>query len=158
MSFKPGNTLGRKHGHASNDNASLVYKRWRAMRWRCNPKNKHSRDAYWGRGISVCERWDKSFESFLADMGTPPKGHELDRIDNNKGYSPENCRWASRLDNQHNRSVSINITWNGVTKNLGDWARHVGMNYLTLKHRIEVGWDLDVAFTKRPNRKAQYAS
>lgn len=77
---------------------------WRAMKQRCNnPKHKSFPD-YGGRGISVCERWQKSFEAFLADMGPKPSAlHTIDRINNDGNYEPGNVQWATRLVQRHNR-------------------------------------------------------
>ena len=88
-----------KHGHFVNNKPSSTYSTWRAMRYRCsNPKNTH----YYQKGIRVCERWD-SFINFLEDMGERPKGMTIDRIDNTKGYSPENCIWSSITQQNNNK-------------------------------------------------------
>jgi hypothetical protein len=72
------------------------------MRARCNNPRTHAYDRYGGRGIKTCQRWN-SFEKFLADMGEPPEGHTLDRINNDRGYEPGNVRWATPLQQVHNR-------------------------------------------------------
>ena len=83
------------HGHRSlNGGKSPTYYSWSKMRERClNPNHVHY-DDYGGRGITVCKRWG-SFPAFLADMGERPEGTSLDRIDVSRGYSPDNCRWAT---------------------------------------------------------------
>lgn len=72
------------------------------MRRRCNNPNMQHWNLYGGRGITVCERWN-SYENFLADMGEAPAGLSLDRIDGNGNYEPSNCRWATALEQRHNR-------------------------------------------------------
>lgn len=94
----------KTHGQAAYDsgNRTHVYQIWVHMHDRCrNPKNKSYR-YYGGRGIAVCDEW-KSFEQFYKDMGDRPEGKSIDRIDNNKGYCKENCRWADKFQQSQNR-------------------------------------------------------
>ena len=91
-----------RHGHARRRLKSRAYVIWNNMIRRCtDPKNKRFKD-YGGRGITVCERW-LIFANFLADMDEPPPGLTLDRRDNDKGYSPDNCRWATHSEQRRNQ-------------------------------------------------------
>ena len=91
------------HGHALKTNKSRTYHSWDHMIQRCtNPKNT-SYEYYGGRGISVCTRWLNSFENFLEDMGERPEGTSIDRINNDGNYEPNNCRWATKLEQLQNR-------------------------------------------------------
>lgn len=95
------------HGHnrAGRGNQSSTWHSWRSMRDRCLKKSHKSYADYGGRGINICDRWDE-FANFLADMGERPDGTTLDRVDVNAGYFPENCRWATRSEQQRNKRCS----------------------------------------------------
>lgn len=85
-------------------------------------------------------RWRDSFEAFLDDMGPPPsKKHQIDRIDNDKGYWPENCRWADLYEQGANKRNNVLIEWHGQTKTLAEWCRHTGVAYDTAKRRMYSG-------------------
>lgn len=115
---------------------------------RCtNPKDEAYHN-YGGRGIKVCKRWF-SFENFLEDMGHRPKGKELDREDNNKGYNKKNCRWVSSSINANNRRNNLHIVWKRKSKTLNQWAHHLGIKYKALWDRLyKLGWSINDAFTK----------
>jgi hypothetical protein len=118
------------------------YSIWMGMRTRCsNPRRNRAR-RYIELGITVCERWD-SFSAFLSDMGPRPSPtHSIDRIDGTKGYSPENCRWATPLEQRMNTTRVRVLTIAGETKPVVEWAASFGISPKTVKARIDkYGWE-----------------
>lgn len=107
------------------------------MRRRCR-----SKPGYADRGITVCTRWETSFENFLADMGAKPDGHQIDRIDNDKGYEPGNCRWATPKENSNNRRNTWRIEFDGRTQTAAQWAEELNVNRQTIIHRHKNGRSL----------------
>lgn len=145
-----------KHGYATDAARSRTYNVWLNMRQRCeNPKHPNY-SKYGGRGIRVCARWAK-FEDFLADMGEAPRNLKgtakrkylsLDRIDNSKGYSLANCRWATPTEQMYNMRRNRLLTFKGRTQPLKAWAREVGISFVTLRGRIvDGGWSVAEALT-----------
>ena len=132
------------------------YYAYHNMKARCtNPKN-YSTKYYLAKGISFTERWN-TFENFKEDMwnsfvekgGKEKKGTQLslDRIDGNKGYSKENCRWTTAKVQSNNRSNNKLITFNGMTKNLKQWSEYLGLKYKTLHCRYTKGWSVQKILT-----------
>jgi hypothetical protein len=126
---------------------SQEYKIWRGMLDRCENPNHTFYHLYGGRGIEICEEWH-CFESFYADMGARPSPkHTLDRIDNDGGYSPANCRWATSVQQQGNRTNSRILTFRGESMCLAAWARRIGCSEEVIRARLKSGWSIERALT-----------
>lgn len=151
-SIKIGNTKScgclmgkiKKHGMWG----TRVYKSWTTMKNRCSSKNATGYKNWGGRGIIVCERWMK-FENFYTDMGKRPKGKTLDRINNDKGYYKENCRWATRKEQSNNKRNNHFITFEGKTQTMKQWAEESNINYNTFFGRIKRGWNFKKALIQK---------
>jgi hypothetical protein len=125
-----------------------LYAKWRAMHLRCgDPRDKRYAD-YGGRGIAVCDRW-KDLTAFVEDMEPSySKGLELDRIDTDGGYEPDNCRWATHTEQARNKRSNIQITHDGRKMTVAEWCVVYGMSYGTVWERIKIlGWDPVKAIT-----------
>lgn len=136
------------HGDSRRGKQTTEYVRWKAIKSRClNPKNKSYRD-YGGRGIKICERWVASFENFLKDMGRAPKGKQIDRINNNGDYCPENCKWSTRQEQGRNTRRNHTIEYGGELKTIDQWADFLGIKRTTFEYRVYSGWSVDRIFNE----------
>jgi len=116
------------------------YVAWNNMKDRCFNSN-HKRYSDWGgRGITVCDRW-LNFENFIADMGSrPAPKHSIDRIDNNGNYCPDNCRWATKAEQDNNRRSNRFITIDDDTLTIAQWENKMGFNKNVIQNRLNMGW------------------
>lgn len=121
---------------------------WKAARSRCyNPRNKGF-DHYGGRGITMCDEWRDDVQAFLRDMGPRPSPkHSIERIDNDGPYSPDNCRWGTRVEQASNTTRNNQVTLNGETHTLTEWARRFGVKLSTIYARLDRGWTMQRAIT-----------
>lgn len=129
------------------------YKTWCGIKSRCTCKVGETRKNYYDRGITVCDEWlgESGFSNFLKDMGNKPSAsHSLDRINNDLGYSKENCRWSTAKQQANNTRKTVYHTFNGERKTLSEWAAIYNVNHSLLRSRLSNGWDFEKAiFTKR---------
>lgn len=135
-------------GKPLSGDAKRAYNAFKNMHRRCSDPRDKSYKYYGARGISVCETW-QDFEVFVADMGLPPKGGTIDRINNDGNYEKGNCKWNSAKEQNNNRRDNFHITYNGKTLTMAQWADRLGMRYGTLQMRIwKYGWSVEEALTR----------
>lgn len=134
----------RQHGGRH----TRLYAIWCGIKTRCNNKNSKAYPNYGGRGIKLCSRWN-DFSCFREDMGDPPEGMSIDRIDNDKGYGPDNCRWASKKTQARNRRGRHMLTALGKTQSIAEWSDEVGLSITTIWARVSAyGWSHERAVTQ----------
>ena len=127
---------------------TLTYFTWCAIKQRCLNKKNKDYLYYGGRGITVCDKWLR-FEGFFEDMGEKPKGLTLERIDNNKGYSLNNCKWATRQEQNDNTRVCIPIAVNGMQfPTFTAASRYFNIHRDTVQSRLKRGLSIEQAFTR----------
>jgi len=147
----------RTHGHSYRASGGIEiksYYTWQAMKRRCLKEYDKRFADYGGRGITICDAWIDSYEAFLGDMGLPPSmKHQIDRIDNDGNYKPENCAWVSRKKQSRNKRNNRHISANGVTLTLVEWTEKTGMHQKTISSRIKRGWTPEEALGLTPRIK-----
>lgn len=133
--------MNYKHGR----NGTSEYNIWLSIKARCERETSSAFPDYGGRGILLCERWQE-FANFFSDMGEQPSSaHSIERKDNNGGYSPENCVWATKTEQGRNKRNNVLLTVDGETHPISTWAERYGLKYQTLHMRIRKGWPADAA-------------
>ena len=125
-----------------------IYNIWCVMKTRCYCKKYREYQNYGGKGVIICEEWLNSFEAFYnwAMSHGYTDNLSIDRIDNNGNYEPSNCRWADRKTQSRNMSRNINITHNGETHILKDWAEILGIDYRKMWYRYKKGYPIEKVF------------
>lgn len=133
-----------------------LYTVWRGMLHRCyNPKAKQFKD-YGGRGIKVCPEWRDNFRQFAADMTPRPIGYTLDRIDNDKGYSPKNCKWSTRKEQQRNQRRTHVVTIEGKKYKAIELAELTGLKCDTILARVRRGRPYKEVISKKYFRDLEH--
>lgn len=118
-----------------------LYNVWSSMKSRCSDENSHAYADYGGRGITVCEEWNNDPAEFYtwAMLNGYKEGLSIDRIDNNSGYSPDNCKWSTRIEQHNNKRNNLLITYEGKTQTVAQWSREKGINNRTILSRVRRG-------------------
>jgi len=154
-----------KHGFAVQGKRPAIYWHWRHMIARCHEPRSKDYHKYGARGIVVCDRWRygedgvSGFVLWLQDMGPKPyPGASVDRKDNDKGYAPDNCRWASVHEQANNRRTNVLVTAFGQTMTVAQWARTLGIGPKTIGYRLRQGASPEEALMKKPHRGTKLKS
>ena len=135
-----------KHGEGK----TRLYRIWASMKQRCNNPHDHAYQEYGGRGITVCREWEDDYLEFKrwALANGYADDLSIDRIDNDKGYSPQNCRWATREEQQRNRRNNRYVLYNGESMLLAELAEQYGIGIRVLWNRLyKLGWQIEKALT-----------
>ena len=126
-----------------------LYHTWKSMKARCCDPSSLAYKNYGGRGVTICAEWLDNPEAFIdwAMTNGHEKGLEIDRINNDGNYTPENCHFVTRSENQRNTRRNHSLTFAGITQCLTAWAEELGINKNTLRGRINAGWSVEKALT-----------
>lgn len=153
--------IERNYKHGKGNLNNRLYSIWCGMKARCYIKSQISYKNYGARGIQVCEEWRynyPAFEKWALDNGYNDY-LTIDRLDSNKDYSPENCKWETVQNQQKNKRNSVFITAWGETKILADWGKDARCNvdYRVIKYRIDHGWSPENAISIKPLKRSKCA-
>ena len=145
LKIESNHTACLKHGHARIGKTTSEFRTWAGMMSRCYNSKTDFYAIYGGRGITVCEPWH-TFQNFLNDMGLKPAtGYSIDRIDNDKGYSPDNCRWATAKQQAVNKECVPKYFFRGDMLSASEIAKFATVSRETIGNRLRAGMDADSA-------------
>lgn len=137
------------------ESRTRLYRVWQNIHKRCTCETDEKFERYGGRGITMCDSWSNSFVAFRDwayatgyDANAPAGECTIDRIDNSKGYCPENCRWVNRVVQQNNRRVNHLLTIDGEAKTIAEWCRISGKTFSQIYGRLRRGWEAKDAVFK----------
>lgn len=132
-----------------------IYRIWAGVKDRCCNANGKYWERYGGKGITICEEWAQSFENFYKwSMGNGYADDlTIDRINNSKGYSPENCRWATYKTQENNRGNNRILECNNEKHTISQWSDITGIKQSTISQRIRNGWNVEKALTVKSRRR-----
>ena len=142
--------MGNEHAKTHGMSRTPTYQAWKAILSRCNNSNDPNWDNYGGRGVGVCSEW-MVFENFYQDMGKQPKGLTIDRIDNNKGYCKNNCKWSTSKEQNNNMRSNRLLDYKGIiTLTMSQWAEALNIPISTLANRVYRGWTIERMLETKP--------
>ena len=126
---------------------------YNGMRLRCYNENNVNYKYYGGKGVTICNEWLLSFENFFdwAINNGYNENLTIDRIDSEKEYSPDNCKWSTKKEQAYNRSMSVKLTLNGITMYMTEWAEELNIDKTTLSWRYKQGWSDEKILTTKPS-------
>lgn len=140
------------HGEHSKGKMSVEYRIWHHIKSRCANPNEKAYHHYGGRGIKMCDEWLNDPAKFISDMGRRPNDKlSIDRIDNNGNYCKENCRWATKAEQNSNTRRNVFLTHNGKTMTIKQWESELGTKINLIQSRIRAGWSTERALTEPAN-------
>lgn len=140
-------TVQRNTTHS--ESKTRLYKIWQGMKRRCQKDGRKDSKYYYQKGIKISPEWEsyENFRNWAVNNGYSDK-LTIERLNNNKGYTPENCKWIPKSEQSKNRTSNHYIQYNGKTQTLSDWSREFGINRSTLSNRIRKGMTIQQALTK----------
>ena len=155
--------INRNHATKHGGRYERLYKVWVGIKYRCNNPNSPEYDIYGGRGIKVCEEWERNYAAFRKwalengyDATAKRNECTIDRIDNDGDYKPDNCRWTDERTQSNNRRSSKYLTIDGERKTVTEWSRVSGVGPKTILYRLRNGWEVKDAVYMVPDRGSKY--